>query len=86
LVLTSAVRLRRIPKRSWFGRWYELFLPAHEGPEPSTVATNAPLVQLEPLFGVGDAWALIDAADRAWDGQGNGEWVSLYRNDETPSG
>ncbi|MDZ7734272.1 MAG: hypothetical protein U5R31_15405 [Acidimicrobiia bacterium] len=32
---------------------------------------------IENDLGVGDAWALIHAADMAWDGQ-RGEWVSLY--------
>lgn len=41
------------------------------------VITSAPMTKLDPWLGVGDAWALVHSADRAWDGQ-VGEWVTLF--------
>jgi hypothetical protein len=31
---------------------------------------------IDPYIGVGDAWALVHAADEAWDGE-VGDWVSM---------
>src|SRR5690606_28141095 len=41
------------------------------------VTTRTPVTLLDPLLGIGDAWSVIDAANRAWDGE-CGSWVSLY--------
>lgn len=68
-------RLRRVATRVPFGRAYEVEIPWGEGVE--CVVTRSPLSVLDPLLGVGDAWSLIDAANRAWDGQ-RGEWVALF--------
>jgi len=68
-------RLRRVKPRLPFGRLFEVELPTQEGTE--RMVTRSPLSILDPRIGVGDAWSLIDAANRAWDGE-HGEWVALY--------
>ena len=35
---------------------------------------------IDPYLGVGDAWAVVRAADAAWDGT-SGDWVSLEAAD-----
>jgi hypothetical protein len=43
--------------------------------------TAAPAKLIDPILGVGDAWAVIHAADEKWSG-GVGPWASLYPDDE----
>jgi hypothetical protein len=38
--------------------------------------TRDPVSVIEPYMGVGDAWALVAAANRAWSGDA-GEWVTF---------
>ncbi|MEY2422460.1 MAG: hypothetical protein QOI95_2527 [Acidimicrobiaceae bacterium] len=67
----------RVVSRGRFGRFrYEI-----ESPEGRHV-TRAPVTRLDPYLGVGDAWALVHAAQAAWDGA-EGGWVSL--TDHAPS-
>lgn len=39
--------------------------------------TRAPVRMLTPLVGVGDAWSLRDAADRAW-AEGKTGWAAEF--------
>lgn len=55
------------------------------GDDDSTITevTSTPVTRLDKYLGVGDAWALIRAADRAWDVT-EGKWVTLLGgNQET---
>ncbi len=73
------MRVRRIKQRLPIGRLYEVELTAPDG-EVELTSTRSPLTILEPTMGVGDAWAVIHAADRAWDGS-TGKWAGLYTDD-----
>jgi len=68
-------RIRRVAPRFPIGRVYELEILDNDAIK--RITTWSPLSVLEPLLGVGDAWSLIDAANRAWDGE-QGGWVSLF--------
>mgnify|MGYP000900400336 FL=1 len=57
------------------GRVYEIEVPTSDGVD--RVITRWPRSILDPLLGAGDAWSLIDAANRAWDGE-PGDWVALF--------
>lgn len=70
------IRLRRVKSRFPVGRVYEVELRDSDG-MIRRIITRSPLSVLDPKLGVGDAWAVIDAANRAWDGR-SGEWVTLY--------
>ena len=68
--------LRRVAPAGLFrGRRYELELVTTTGERLRRV-TRAPLTDLDPQLGVGDAWAVIHAADARWNGE-VGEWVTL---------
>ncbi len=73
----ATIRLRRIPRRFLWRRRYEIEFPSSSGAGMDQVITSAPMTKLDPWLGVGDAWALVHSADRAWDGQ-VGEWVTLF--------
>lgn len=74
-------RLRRLKPRIPIGHLYEVELPTEAGVERRF--TRSPVALLSPLLGVGDAWALVDAANRKWNGQ-VGEWVSLFEPGAAP--
>ena len=38
--------------------------------------TTSPVTTIDQHVGVGEAWALVHAADRAWD-EGSSQWISL---------
>jgi hypothetical protein len=76
------IRLRRIKPRFPIGRLYEVEIPNDAGVD--RVVTRSPLSILDPRVGVGEAWALIDAANRLWDGD-SGEWVTLYDQGSSPA-
>jgi hypothetical protein len=60
------IRIRRTP--SWFPflRRYEVELaPRGTGILERRISGN-PIVFLQPILGVGDAWSFIDEADRQW--------------------
>lgn len=46
--------------------------------------STMPVFEMEQELGVGDAWALVHAADQAWDGH-SGEWVDLVGGKDAPS-
>jgi hypothetical protein len=77
-VNADELRLRRIQRRSVLGKWYEVELPG-PGQRGHTrrVVTRSPVALFAPILGVGDAWALVDAADRARTGE-RGEWVTRF--------
>jgi len=58
------------------GKVYEVEVLSGEG-SSERVVTRAPVSIAEARLGVGDAWALVAAANAAWNGK-QGEWVSLY--------
>lgn len=73
------IRLRRIPARGLFRRKrYEV--EYEESGKPTRVVTKVPATVIDKYLGVGDAWALVHAADDGWNGE-SGEWVILKVND-----
>ena len=78
------IRLRRLPRKGFLRRrLYEIEFPApDEGGSPIRRVTSTPVTAIDKLLGVGEAWALVHAADKAWDGQ-LGKWVTLH--DDTSS-
>lgn len=77
----KVIRIRRLPStRVLRRRRYEVSWSAGElGEATGSKVTTSPLGMLDPVLGVGDAWSVIDAADRAWDGR-VGAWASLYED------
>lgn len=74
------IRIRRLPPKGVLRRrLYEIDLTLNDREEasPSRQLTSTPVTMIDKYLGVGDAWALVHAADDAWDGQ-TGEWVSLF--------
>lgn len=70
------IRVRRVRPKLPIGRAYEVEIQ-HEDGSTETQITRSPRSVLAPTLGVGDLWAVIDAADRNWDGSA-GAWASLY--------
>lgn len=70
------IRLRRLPSKGLLRRKrYEVEItPADVAPVRRV--TSTPVTLIDKYSGVGDAWALVHAADDAWDGE-SGEWISL---------
>lgn len=68
------LRMRRLPPRLPIGKLYEIEIPAGGGIR--RIVTRSPLSVLDSRLGTGDAWSLIVAANREWDGK-QGGWVSL---------
>jgi hypothetical protein len=66
-------------------RRYELELVTNTGERLRRV-TRSPVTDLDSHIGVGDAWAVIHAADASWNGE-VGEWVTLdpSSSDEPPA-
>jgi hypothetical protein len=72
------IRMRRLPPTRFRRPQYEVELISDGKSEPVwRRVTRAPVTLIDPKLGVGDAWALVHAADDAWDGE-VGEWVSLF--------
>lgn len=83
--VSPLIRVRRIPARG-IGRLlnrnlYEIeySYPGEEGGVVYQV-TDIPVTKIDKYLGVGDAWAVIHAADRAWDGE-HGKWRALMKKD-----
>lgn len=72
------IRIRRItPTRVLRRRRYEIEVSGGAEPQsPKRETTTAPVTALGQHLGVGDAWALVHAADAAWNGE-TGEWVAF---------
>ena len=62
------IRLRRIPSRIPIGRLYEIDVDGNRS------ATRSPVSILEASLGAGDAWSLVDEADRQY-ASGNRVWA-----------
>ena len=72
------IRLRVVSHRRFRRRVYEVEFPLTAGGGVTRrKVTKQPIFDLEEHVGTGDAWAIIDAADDAWDGT-TGGWVSLH--------
>lgn len=71
------LRIRRLPPTRVLRRpVYEIEAgPSAVHPSGWTTTTTTPATQIDTLIGVEEAWALVDAADAAWNG-GVGAWVS----------
>ncbi len=71
------IRLRRLPSRFLRPRVYEIeFIDEGDSARNWRRVTSTPVNHMEPYLGVGDAWALVDAANDAWNGE-VGDWVSM---------
>ena len=79
---SETVRLRRLPNRGLLRkRVYEVEIPAARSPgEIERQKTSTPVVLIDKYLGVGDAWALVHAADKAWNGH-TGKWVKLFNEE-----
>ena len=67
---SGTIRVRRLPRR-WVRPRYEV-----DFGDGSAEITTTPETLIDPILGVGDARALIGAADESWTG-GIGPWASL---------
>ena len=77
------IRMRRLPPTRFRRRLYEVELISAADGEPGWVRqTRAPVTFVDPYLGVAEAWALVHAADDAWDGE-TGAWVTLF---DSPGG
>ena len=70
----SVIRVRRVESRLPWVRTYEIEL----GATTTAVRRGTAVRRLERALGIGDAWAFIHAADRAWD-VGDRSWAVEYR-------
>lgn len=68
------IYIRRIEAPWWQSRRYEVKV---EGGRVLPLARADAHKLLWDRVGIGDAWALIEAADRAWK-SGEDRWVSMY--------
>jgi len=76
------IRMRRLPPARFRRRLYEVELFSEGSAEPEWVRrTHTPVTLIDPYLGVAEAWALVHAADAAWDG-GIGSWVTLFDDQE----
>jgi hypothetical protein len=71
--------MRRIPRRFPVGRLYEVEIARMGEATPIAKTTRTPVTLVDRYLGVGDAWALVHAADARWDGR-EGAWVTLDAN------
>jgi hypothetical protein len=78
--ISPSIRVRRLPRR-WVRRRYEVDFGDGSAPQ----ITTTPVTLIDPILGVGDAWAVIGAADEGWTG-GIGQWASLDRTGEGERG
>jgi hypothetical protein len=72
------IRVRRCkPKGFLRRRRYQVeFVESGTGEARWRKETTTPVTMIDPYIGVGEAWALVHAADKAWD-EGSSEWASL---------
>ena len=74
------IRLRRLHPTFLRRRMYEVEFTAKGETSPSwSKVTRTPVTLIDPYLGVGDAWALLHAADNAWNGE-VGDWVTLFKD------
>lgn len=70
------IRVRRLPKRRFRRPPYEVEYRPASAAQGWRKVTAYPVFDIEKIVGTGDAWALIEAADHAWDGS-TGKWVTI---------
>ena len=72
------IRIRRCQPTGLFKRRrYEVeFVERTTGAAIWRLETSTPVTTIDREVGVGDAWALVHAADKAWD-EGSPRWISL---------
>lgn len=72
------IRIRRCqPKGLLRRRRYEVeFVEPATGESQWKRETSTPVTTIDQYVGVGEAWALVHAADKAW-GEGSPQWISL---------
>jgi hypothetical protein len=73
------IRLRRCPPKGFLRRpRYEVEFVDRGDTAAWRRQTTAPVTLIDPHMGVAEAWALVHAADAAWD-RGSDEWIRLPR-------
>lgn len=77
------IRVRRLPKPLLRRAQYEVEYRPPGADRGWHKLTAHPVFDLEQVIGTGDAWALIRAADEAWDGS-TGQWVTVLGPGEEP--
>jgi hypothetical protein len=70
------IRVRRLAPRAFRRRRYEVEFVDPDGRPQWSRVTRTPVTLIDRYLGVGDAWAVVKAADDAWT-SGNGDWVNL---------
>lgn len=71
----AMIRIRRVPSRFPWRREFEVEFQPRSFSEPLwRQVTRTPVLVLEPLVGIGDAWPLVDEANRQWR-LGNRGWA-----------
>ena len=79
----AMIRIRRLPKQRFRRVSYEIeYQPIHPA-DGFRLISRHPVLELEQIVGVGDGWAMIHAADQAWDGH-EGQWVTIHSPCEEP--
>jgi hypothetical protein len=68
------IRVRRLPRRVLRRRMYEVEF-IFDGSLTRREVTSSPVPLIDGYLGLGDAWALVRAADKAWSGD-VGQWVA----------
>lgn len=78
--MTERICLRRVAptglSRLLGRRRYEIERLGSPGTGSTRELTTTPVTAIDEQLGVGDAWALVHAADAAWNGT-SGRWVTL---------
>ena len=72
------IRIRRCqPKGVLRRRQYEVeFIELAHGGTRFKSRTTTPVTKIDQHVGVAEAWALVHAADKAWE-EGSPDWISL---------
>lgn len=71
------IRIRRCQPRGLLRRpRYQVEFIGPGGIVERRQETTTPVTAIDPHVGVAEAWALVHAADRAWD-HSSDEWLSL---------
>ena len=70
------IRIRRLPRRLLHRVKYEVEYRPDVRDQGWIKVTAYPVFDLELVVGTGDAWAMIRAADDAWDGS-TGRWATV---------
>lgn len=74
------LRIRRVEPGLLRRPRYEVELVV--GARRSVRRTRTPVTEIDEQLGVGDAWALVQAADDAWE-RGHRRWIGLPTTDDS---